>query len=66
VTPKIYPKTNKSSTTCEDCPVAAVIRDATPALNKIAEEMTRAQVVRIARKLARNERSLRHTNGSPR
>jgi hypothetical protein len=57
VTRTIYPNPNKSSTTCKHCEFAAAIRDAMPALNRIAEEMTRAQVVRTARKLARNERS---------
>jgi hypothetical protein len=63
---RIYTKTYKSSTACEHCPFAAAIRDATPALNKTAGEMTRAQVVRTARKLARNERFTRRRNWSPR
>ena len=62
---RIYMKPYKSSTACER-PFAAAIRDATPALNKTAGEMTRAQVVRTARKLARNERFTRRRNWSPR
>jgi hypothetical protein len=59
--PEIYTRPDKSSTMCEHCPFAAAIRDATPALNRIAEEMTRAQVVRTARKLASDEQWPRRT-----
>jgi hypothetical protein len=52
---RIYRLPTRSSRAREQTELAAAIRDITPALKTIAEELKRARTIHTARRLARND-----------
>ena len=64
--PRIYSNQHESSTARELAKLREEIREIKPYVKTLAEEKKRAQIIRTARQLARNERRKRHPDRSRR